>query len=146
MEKKHATLLFLLVLWTLAAATLIASTDAEENPVIWIYNEDGDVSDSFNIGDKVGIKACSATTPYDIYVYDPDGDERYHWQTGLEDWDSGLLTDISDELGWWEVKAGTTETHFATGYYQVIPEVLFGTLAAVGACFAGLGIIRIRRK
>lgn len=146
MGKKHAPLLFLMFLWTLAAATLIASTDAEENPMIWIYNEDGDASDTFNIGDKVGIKACSATTPYHIYVYDPDGDERKHWQTWAEDFDSGLLTDVSDELGWWEVKAGTGRTHFATGYYQVIPEVLFGTLAALGACFAGLGITRIRRK
>lgn len=153
MKKCFNTIMVILFLCFAGFATVYQTYAEEEpgarpNPWVTTYDESGNPCDIFNLGDKVRILAYSKTTPYDVYVYDPDSVERKHWVSNIEDFDSGLLDDISDKLGDWEVNAGTVSTHFGTAWYMVIPGMPLGVIATLTACFASLGLKRIigRRK
>jgi len=121
-------------------------TLAEENPMVWVEDEDGNIRELFYIGEEVRIKAYSRTTPYDIYVYDPDGNVHHYWESNTQNYDSGLIDDITDELGWWEVQAGTATTRYASAWYEVIHEVPLGVATALTTCFAGLGLGLLRQR
>lgn len=85
-------------------------------------------------------------------MYDPSGGLRYEWKSNEVEFDSGLIDDITDELGDWKVLAGTAGQfatgRYSTGGYTVIPEV--GTLMVKVTSFgalAGLGTTkRLRLK
>ena len=151
--KKHLSVLSLFLLLSLLGSRLLAEAQAEEdNPWVKTLTPDGQYCTTFNIGDPVRVVAFSDKKPYDVLVYEPGPSEeelgplRYSYtvQVGEEDFDK-VLTDISDRLGWWAVKAGSASTRFATAWYEVIPGTPLGVVAALSACFASLGTKRLLR-
>jgi hypothetical protein len=131
----------------LAFTTLAPNVYADGNPWVATFKEDGTPSDVFDIGEKVNITAYSASVPYDIIVKDSDGVTRYTDTSSTPRY-SKIISGITDKLGWWEVTAGSAETYYASAWYKVIPEVPLGVVAVLTACFAGLGVkrLRVRRK
>jgi hypothetical protein len=128
-----------------AFITLAPNVYADGNPWVATFKEDGTPSDVFDIGEKVNITAYSASTPYDIIVKDSDGVTRYTDTSSTPRY-SKVISGITDKLGWWEVKAGSAATFYASAWYKVIPEVPLGVVAVLTACFAGLGVKQLRRR
>lgn len=127
-------------------ATLVASAQVDENPYVWIYDEYGHTRDEFLLGEKLRIVAYDSHTPYTVKLYDSDGMLRKYWLSDTPHFDSGLLDDVTDKLGPWLVEVRDLICKFAVGTYNVIPEVAFGILGALAACFTGFGIKSLRAK
>ena len=142
----------LLTLFLAICALQVASAKAE-NPYVWVEDEQGNIRDLFHVGEKLRIVGYdgsgSQANPYKVTLY-YSSDNGATWQEEWSslcyqpDFDSGLLSDATDKLGRWKVQLKNYECKYAVGMYNVIPEV--GILGALGACFAGLGIKRLRAK
>jgi len=142
MKKLVPLTLFALVL---ASYAMLVST-VLANPYVWVYDENGNLCDVFNIGDKLRIQAYDSSTPYRIRVYDPNGNINNEWISNTANFDSGLVTNATSMLGRWTVRTTNYECKFAVGMYNVIPEISFGILGILGACFAGFGLKYLRAK
>lgn len=132
----------------MATVTILAlAPNAYANPNVSTYNEDGTLTDRFIMGEKVRIIAYSSypEPPYEIIVIDPDGITRFTDTSNFTNYDSGLLSGITDKPGWWEVKAGKAGIKYGTAWYNVVPEVPLGTLSILITCFAALGISTFRK-
>jgi hypothetical protein len=122
------------------------SVAAEENPWVSIFDESGKACDRFNVGDKVNITTYSNPIygDYTIEVTDPtDVVKFFHTVSGGGRY-TIILANITDELGLWTVEVGPINAHYATGYYQVIPEAPLGVAGALAACFACFGLNKLR--
>lgn len=116
------------------------------NPNVYTAKEDGTPTDIFAMGEKVRITAYSSNPcPYEIIIIDSEGEVRFTDTSDLPNYDR-VWSGITDKNGWWEVKAGEASTHYATGFYHVVPESPFGTLSIVITCFAALGMILFRKR
>lgn len=138
----------LLLLLASAFTMLALPVHAEQqNPWVYTCKEDGTPSDQFAAGEKVMIIAYSANPcPYDIIVYDPDRIIRFTDQSTEPNY-KNTVSGITDKPGWWEVKAGTSSTHYASAWYHdVIPEVPFGTMAILLSMFGALGFFAMKKK
>jgi len=118
---------------------------AEENPWVATYDTNNNPQTLFNQGDTVRIKAYSHITPYYIYVYKPDASLKKTIGPINTASYSGDHNDITTDLGWWTLNVLDAQSHIGVGQYQVIPEVPLGVATALTACFAGLGVRRLRR-
>lgn len=135
-----------LFLLPVAVVTLTFIPYGYANPNVYTAKEDGTITDTFAMGEKVRIIAYSSNPcPYEVVVTDSDGVVRFTDTSNVPNYDK-VVTGITDKPGWWEVKAGTTFTHYGIALYNVIPEVPLGTLAAVAACFSALGLTVMQKR
>lgn len=144
MKKVVGLILFALVL--ASYATFVSNVQAGENPFVWVEDEYGVMRDVFLPGEKLRIVAYDSHTPYGISLYDPTGSLRKNWTSYTVSFDSGLLLYATDKLGPWLVEVRDLECKFAVCMYNVIPEVAFGVLGALAACFTGFGIKSLRAR
>jgi len=136
----------MLFLLPIAMVTLTFIPIGYANPNVYTAKEDGTPADTFEMGEKVRIIAYSSNPcPYDIIVTDSEGLVRFTDTSYVPNYDE-VVPGITDKLGWWEVKAGTVSTRYGTAFYNVIPEVPLGTLAAVVACFSAFGITLMQKR
>jgi len=135
---RKALILALCILTALLLASSEPLVLAEENPGVATYDVNGNLCDRFNVGDDVNITAYSNPIygTYTIEVRDPGTHLRLTRTVNGGGRYTEIVSDITDELGWWEVKAGSDTTKYASAYYEVIPEV--GTLMAIVASFGAL--------
>jgi len=124
-------------------ATLVVQVKA---PMVWLYDKDGNPRDEFALGEGVRIVAFDSAIPYTVKVFDPDGDLRKFWLVSTNNFDSGVLYDITDELGPWVVEVRDKRCKFAVAMYNTIPEAAFGILGVLAACFTGLGLKSLKAK
>ena len=130
----------------LACCTMILSVQQVRAaaPYIKVYGENGEYRDQFASGERIGIEVYFPSPMYEVKVYDPDGDRCYHeWVVFSTHFDSGLLADLTDKMGSWEIKAGVRILCFRwykVQTYHVVPISEFGVLGIVAACFIGYGI------
>ena len=141
MKKIISLLLFGLIL--VSFATLAANVQAKENPFIWLYDKDGNTRDEFAPGEGIRIVAYDSAY-FTIKVYDPDGQPRLFDTSAPGYYDTGVRYDLTDKIGPWVVEVRDVKCKFAVSMYNVIPEVLFGILGTVGACFTGFGLKYLR--
>ena len=156
MKKSLVFTMAVFALILVAYSTLVA-VQAVENPYVWVEDESGAMRDIFVLGEKLRVKAYdgtgSPTTPYRVRLYySPDDGTTWNlekeWLSYAPNFDSGLLDDATDKLGRWKAEVKNFECKFAVGMYNVIPEVAFGVLGAVAACFSvfGLKFLSTKRK
>ena len=139
-------LILLVLLGCLAVVTIVSQSYAVEpdNPMVWTLDVLDNPTEVFAIGDIVRIKAYSHYYPYDILVNDQNNVTVWSDTSNAADYTMDV-PGITTALGWWNIQAGTTETHFAVAWYHVIPEMPLGVVGVLFACFAGLGVHKIRR-
>ena len=138
-------LLSLAFVVVLAVVILAPNVKAEGNPWVATYDTNDNPQTQFNIGDTVRIKAYSHIVPYYIYVYKPDGTLKKTIGPINTASYSGDHNDITTDYGWWTLTVIDASAHYGTGQYFAIPEGPLGVATAVTACFAGLGVKRLRR-
>lgn len=118
----------------------------EHNPWVATYDVSDNPETQFVPGETVRIKAYSHSTPYYIYVYDPsDTLVKSIGPIGTVSY-SDDHDDITTDEGWWTLRVEDAEAHFGTGQYLVVPVTPLGVATALSACFAGLGVRRLRRS
>jgi hypothetical protein len=125
---------------------LAPNVGAQGNPWVATYDTNDNPETQFNLGDTVRIKAYSHVTPYHIYVYKPDGTLKKTIGPINTASYLGDHNDITTDLGWWTLNVLDAQAHIGVGQYFVIPQVPLGVAGALTACFAGLGVKRLRRK
>jgi len=139
---------FLLLATLIAEYTLILSTAQAlpdhfwKHPYIHIYDENGNERSEFAVGERIRIVTYFPSPLYWVKVIDPDGQVKYRklvWSPKTKEFDSGLLDNITDTIGPWEVEAGIL-FWYKVGTYHVIPVAPLGILGTLAACFTGLGI------
>jgi len=136
----------MLFLLPVALITLTLIPCGYANPNVYTAKEDGTPTDTFSMGEKVRIIAYSSNPcPYEIVVTDSDGVVRFTDTSDVPNYEN-VVPGITDKPGWWEVKAGTVSTYYGIAFYNVIPEVPLGTLAAVVACFSALGVTVMQKR
>ena len=144
MNSLRKLILLTLILLTAAATTIILTPKAYAASV-YTAKEDGTQTDKFAMGEKVRIIAYSSSCPYNIVIIDSNGITRYTVTSNTPKYDQ-IWDNITDKPGWWEVKAGTASTSYATAFYNVIPETPLGTISMIIACFAAFGMSIFRKR
>ena len=131
---------------TIAAVWIISSARPTQATNVYTTREDGSTTDTFAMGENVRIVAYSTDPcPYEIVIIDSEGVIRYTETCNTPNYEK-VLNGITDKPGWWEVKAGATSTRYATAFFNVIPEIPFGTLSILLTCFAALGISLLQKR
>jgi len=114
---------------------------------VYTAKEDGTITATFRIGEKVRIIA-DAPTPYNIIVADPQVITRYI-ETSLTIKYDKTLSGLTDKIGKWEVRitplrgstiVAITSAQYTTAIANVVPEIPFGTLSMLLAFSAAFGI------
>jgi hypothetical protein len=125
---------------------LLASVQATPG-YAWAEDEHGQMSEEFQLGQKIIIRAMSSNTPFTVKLYDPDGTEVKSWTSAGASFSSGVIDYGTNKLGKWTIQTSEwTPQGYVTGQYNVIFDVPFGALGAVAACFAGLSVKAFRAK
>lgn len=146
---KRLTLLSVILFLGLVVTSQTYAQNQEPDPIVIIYDEEFHARTTFNLGEELRIYVISDATPYDVVVTDPDGEVCAEWNSiNSLNWWSPPQKDLTNKLGWWEVKAGSTVIPYGAATYHVIPGTPLGVAAVLTACFASLGTKRIlhRRK
>ena len=143
MKKLLPLMLFGLILTSFAV--LVANVKATHNPMVWIYDKDGNPRDEFALGEGVRIVVYDSAY-FTLKVYDPDGDMRFFDISAPGLYDTGVRYDLTDKIGPWVIEVRDTRCKFAVAMYNTIPEAAFGILGVLAACFTGLGLKSIRAK
>lgn len=113
--KITATGLFLLVTLSCLVTKVSASW-------VSIYDVDDNPTDCFMWGETLRIKAYSRYTPYEVVVNDPNNVTVWS-DTSYAEFYMKDVTGITTKLGWWSIRVGTPETHFAVAWYWLGGEV-----------------------
>jgi hypothetical protein len=130
----------------LGCLALLASVQATPGSA-WAEDEHGQMSDVFQLGQKIIIRATYSEYPYTVKLYDPDGTEVKSWTSNTASFSSGVIDYGTNKLGKWTIQTSEwTQQGYVTGQYDVIFDVPFGALGAVAACFAGLSVKAFRAK
>jgi hypothetical protein len=144
-------LVMMLVTATLIYVAMIAKASASPSPTeIWATDAYGVIKNTFNLGEKIHIKAHSDTTPYTVILDDPSWTPIHTWLSSSPDFDSGEVTDGTNKAGKWTMTADNKVAAPATQWmvvriFYVIPDAaIFGVLGIVAACFAAFGIQAVR--
>ena len=116
------------------------------NPYAWAEDVNSVMTDVFQLGQPVVIRAMSSNTPFTVKLYDPDGTEVKSWTSTAKWFTSGAINYGTNKLGKWVITVNDAKTKYAVGQYDVISDVPFGALGAVAACFAGLSVKALRPK
>ncbi|UCG45135.1 MAG: hypothetical protein JSV58_07145 [Candidatus Bathyarchaeota archaeon] len=146
MKRRAIKLVLVAMLVCVGIVTMVTQSYADVDPdtSVWTYDIYDNPTDVFNIGETVRIKANSKYYPYEIWVEDPYGTEIWS-DTSYAELYTMDVNGITTSPGWWTVKASSTEARIAVAWYHVIPEMPLGVIGVLFACFAGLGIHKIRR-
>jgi hypothetical protein len=124
------------------------------DPTLNTYNAVTGVPQStFNLNELVNITAYSAYD-YAILVLRPDSTSFmiYNTTAGPTTLFTGGATytavrsDLSNELGTWDLVLGDTHVDFVVAYVHVIPFAPLGVVGILGACFVGAGLKLRKRK
>jgi len=146
--KMRKPILLIFAFFTIFTLLMLASNvfAEEHNPIIKIYDSTFTTETDFfsTCPVTVGIKTYSAVGPYDVILEKPDG-TNITLATGVTAGVWHSFTYTCYQTGWWKAKAGSATIPFAIGSFLVIFEVPLGVLIALTACFAGLGVKRLRR-
>jgi hypothetical protein len=122
-----------------------AHAELQGNPWVATYDTNDNPETQFALGETVRIKAFSHVTPYYIYVYEPDATLKMTIGPINTTSYSGDYGNITTNEGWWTLFILDTSAHYGVGQYFVIPVTPLGVATALSACFAGLGVRRLRR-
>jgi hypothetical protein len=138
------SILALIVL--LSYLALLTSVQAKPG-YAWAEDEHGQMSEEFQLGQKIIIRATYLVSPCTVKLYDPDGTEVKSWTSTGASFSSGVIDYGTNKLGKWTIQTSEwTQQGYVTGQYNVIFDVPFGALGAVAACFAGLSVKAFRAK
>jgi hypothetical protein len=140
------------------AVVAISFTPQVHAASIYAAKEDGTITSTFEMGEKVRIVAYSGSLPIEIIIKDPEGVTRHRETVYTLNYDK-ILSGITDQPGWWEVtmreggeiapralSADPTSTQYLTSFNNVIPEVPLGTLSILIAFFAAFSITLFRKR
>ena len=132
---------------------LIVSIPQAHAASVWVTDTEDNPKDKFLVGEDVKVHAFFSLTPYDIDVWTStnDGGSWTYVKTitsptaGYE----GIHGDLSEappgRLYQLRIESECLYD-YAISTHLVIPEFLFGSISAVLASFAGLGIVAKRRS
>ncbi len=113
------------------------------------YDAAGVPREVFLEGEEVRIIAESTDSPITITVTDPDGiivlTETYYGYIYNK-----TLGGLTEKSGWYTVEAASpidqVRRNYASTYFNVIPEVPFGTITAATAGLFALGFYGLKRS
>ena len=152
MRKGKIIPLVILALFTITIMVQISYANTDENPIIHILDDETDMeTDRFEkCPVDIVIETKSYNEAYDVLLEKWDGS---NWVL-VETLDTDVPADgewhefeyTCTETGDWQVKAGKASTHFSIQQFFVIPEAPLGVITILAACFAGLGVRRIRYR
>jgi hypothetical protein len=143
-----------LVFVMLATLPLIQYVDAAN---IYTAKEDGTITSTFEMNDKVRIIGNSLSILFEIIITDPEGVIRYREtvRTPGATYDK-VLSGITDIPGWWKIEmhetgeikplGDVTSIGYLTSFDNVTPEVPLGTLSILVAFFAAFAICVFRKR
>jgi hypothetical protein len=123
------------------------------DPTLHTYNAvTGAPQSTFNLNSLVNITAYSPCD-YAILVLRPDSTSFTIYNTTVGPTTlftggatySALRSDLSTELGTWDLVLGDTHVDFVVAYIHVIPFAPLGVVGILGACFVGAGL-KLRKK
>jgi hypothetical protein len=116
----------------------VTTTDSASNP-----------KTDFNPGDTVYVH-WTANGNINITVYYETAPNTYikDGESWTNQASSGVVSFVPQHgAGYYEINCtGAAAKNIAVSSIQVVPEFIFGTIAAVGAAFAAFGIFKIRNK
>ena len=157
LRKLPILFMFTLLVTTLCFATLLPLARAEEqqDPYVWIEDLDDDTEDYFESpGETVRIWTYSSSVPYTVTIYRTDPGQSYgtgkpppgvtwyrveSYVVSVRGWQHYDFSNTVPGGTWWKA-----EISGASGTFFVIPEVPLGIIVALVACFASLGVRRLR--
>jgi hypothetical protein len=115
--------------------------DSLSKPYIHICDANGNLRTEFAKGEQLRIVTFYPFPVYQVKVINPDGKVLFSKWSLSEDgkFDSGLLSDLTGEMGSWKVEAGIF-FFYEVKIYFVVPIAPFGVLGMFAACFTGFGI------
>jgi len=99
---RYATLLVACCYLVLALSVFMPRAHAVTPPSIETYDTSDNPTTVFDLGDTVRIKAHSDTTPYYIFVEDPNGAVVFTDTSNTADYLRDV-TGITTTLGWWNI-------------------------------------------
>ena len=153
-----------IILFTIlfATTTFLILTEKTYAATITTAKEDGTITDTFLMGEKVRIIATSTTTITKVTVIDPDGLIRYTENTITFKYDK-TIDGITDKPGIWKITVtedsefeplteqqtetqSTTSTTYLTATNNVAPETPLGTIAILATFLAAFGILASRKN
>jgi hypothetical protein len=113
------------------------------------YDASGLAKDAFASLEPVRIIAESTNKPLTIKIYDPDNLEIFSETKDVYIYDN-TLEGITTKSGIYTVEASSpmssTRKNFATVFFNVIPEVQFGTASIAIVSLGALGVYRLAKR
>jgi len=139
----------------------LSMTNQAYAATIYTAKEDGKITSTFEMGEKVRIIIYPTTTQFKVIVVDPEGDIRYQETVYTLKYDE-VLSGITDKPGWWTVKvtdsgdigpraleaeltSEQSSEQYLTALNNVVPEVPLGTIGATTTILLALGFYGLIR-
>ena len=148
----------------------LSMTNQAYAATIYTALENGKITNTFEMGEKVRIIIYPTTTQFKVIVVDPEGDIRYQETAYTLKYDE-VLSGITDKPGWWTVKvtesgdigplaleaeqtseqssvqpSEQSSEQYLTALNNVVPEVPLGTITATTTILLALGFYGLIRN
>jgi len=152
--RKLAYLALLVIVGAIALSLAQSALADTVPPTLHTYNAvTGAPQSTFSLNELVNITGY-ADYDYVILVLRPDSTNFmiYNTTAGPTSLFTGgatytaIRSDLSTELGTWDLVLGDTRLEITVAYVHVIPFAPLGVVGILGACFVGAGLKLRKRK